>query len=267
MSIRDAGRLLAEARLVEWRDGACLTPEVALDVPHEIGRCEWTVEFGGIASAGILHEPRALSAVFNTTPHTTSAIAWVDRSQVVTGSVFEVNVGGACSQRCRLAAQIVEVYGEEGVVLGRGRLGEKPWPGTAGLFVASVKVHAPEHEGLVRWSASFAPEKDDPLHPQVATVFTFRTVGSPEHTILVRVIDSESHVAVADALVHAGWHQAVTDDAGVARLEVPKGRYELKARRAGYVMTSVPVDVVADTEVSIEAVSVPEVNPDDAKWM
>jgi hypothetical protein len=99
------------------------------------------------------------------------------------------------------------------------------------------------------------------------TPFTFRTNALPEHTVVVKVVEKGSRLAVADVFVHAGWYKAVTDECGVARLELPEGRYELKARRAGYVMPALPLEVGDDAEVSIEGEPVLGTNPDDEKWM
>ena len=63
-----------------------------------------------------------------------------------------------------------------------------------------------------------------------------------------------------------GIYRASTDERGMARFELPSGRFDLIAWKPGFATDPATVEVIGDLEVRVEARYVPE--PDDERiWM
>jgi hypothetical protein len=227
---------------------------------------------------------------------------WDVPSPVVINRSFKVKVGVTCAATCQLFGRLIEVCDEAGARIGESRLGETPWPGTAALYVAEVELAAPATEGMASWSARFlgntsaalssklpqtspstkereaagrgggAPrpsEKDPGLpHAEASATFSFRTAKPPEHRVTVKVTAKGTEAPLENVEVRLGVYRASTDAQGLASLELPGGVYGLDAWKAGYETLPRTVEVGKDLMVHVEAVCVPEKDPDDAQvWM
>jgi hypothetical protein len=67
------------------------------------------------------------------------------------------------------------------------------------------------------------------------------------------------------ALVRLGAYRAETGRAGLAEIRLPKGRYEVNVWKAGYEIPPTTLDLDRDASVELEALVVPEDDP-DAYW-
>jgi hypothetical protein len=189
------------------------------------------------------------------TQHHTSLAVWDIPAAIAAGEHFAVKVGAKSSDGCALGGCRVEVLDQSGAVLAQGALGPSPWPGTDALFWSEIELCAPSAPGVV----SLAVRCDD----SAASPFSVAVVAAPEHVMTVTVMAGGN--PVADAIVRAGPIRAMTDVAGNARLHLPKGRHELAVWKAGYDAPPTPVEIGADAAVAIEAVVLPEDDP-DAIW-
>ena len=218
---------------------------------------------GDTAHEKISHPPH-----FRTKPHSTSMAVWGAPTPVAIDSTFNVKVGVKCKAGCRLAGQLVQVTDEAGSHIGEGRLGQAPWPGTRGLYVAELSLPAPATEKVSRWSGSFAGGTLPSPHDSTSAAFSFRTAKPPEHTVAVKVTDRDTGTPLAGVAVFMGVYRAATDARGVAKLDLPKSTYELIVRRRDYEAPSRTVEIDRETSVEIHACLVPEPNPDEEEvWM
>jgi hypothetical protein len=118
---------------------------------------------------------------------------------------------------------------------------------------------------LARVEAQAYPDPSALAHDGAASTFTIVVVNPPEHTLSVTVTAKESAMPVANADVRLGPYRATTRPSGQAELRVAGGTYELHVWKAGYEIPSRALDIRADVSVEIEAVTVPEEDP-DARW-
>jgi hypothetical protein len=185
------------------------------------------------------------------TPHTTSVVVWDMPSAIVTGERFRIKVGIKCSNECQLTNTNFGIYDAEGAQVATGTLSDERWPGTTGLYVAEVELHAPPGEGLYTWSV-----RD--LHAEGSTSFGVRAVSPPECLVRLEAVDKISQTPISGARVVMHPYRAVSDERGVAEVRVAKGAYTLFVSQKGYLTFGLPVAVDADmtarAELSLEPV-------------
>lgn len=227
VKIMTADGPVAETELVTFEEKANETAEFTVRVPVHVGQCSWSVLFPGEELEGVVHQESSLPISFMVRPHTTSLVAWDFPLPVTIGSSFKIKVGVTCSATCQLTGQTVEIHDEGGAKTGTGTLGETPWPETTGLYWGEVEIAAPSTEGVYSWPVSFPVPGLELPHEGAASKLSFRTARPPEHTVTVEVINKESKAPVKDAIVSLGIYRGSTDEGGVAKVEVPKGKYEL----------------------------------------
>lgn len=203
-----------------------------------------------------------------TTPHSTSIAVWDVPSPVIVDRPFTVKVGMTCAVACRLAGQPIVVRDDGGHVVGEGRAGEMPWPGTNALFGAEVTLPAPAAGGMHSWSVTFAGTTADAPHTSASARFSFQAAGMPEHQVTVAVIDRTTAAPLADVQVRLGVYRASTDARGRANLEVPAGSYSLGLWKVGYMAESWTAEVTTAITIRVEAAPVPDAEADDEQlWM
>lgn len=263
-----AGTLICTSELAIHQGTINETENFAVKVPPQVGEHDWTVFFSRHEIEGNVHEEGGVVVSFATRPHATSMAVWDVPSPVVVNRSFSVKVGVKCSATCRLAGQLIEVRDDGGTLIGEGRLGEMPWPGTSALYVADVELAAPATEGTLAWSAGFPATQAALPHETVSATFSVRTAKPPEHRVTIRVTDKETEAPLEHVDVRLGAYRALTDARGVASLEVPGGTYSLDAWKVGYEMLPRSVEVGTDLMVQVEALCSPEKDPDDERvWM
>ena len=91
----------------------------------------------------------------------------------------------------------------------------------------------------------------------------FVAVAPPAYGLSVTVIDKGSGAPIEEAVVRWGAFRAATDAEGRASLRLPPGSEDLIVWKAGFAIPVAPLAIESDRELVIEAVLVPEENPDD----
>jgi len=127
-----------------------------------------------------------------------------------------------------------------------------------------------ECEATGRGGGAPRPSENDPglPHAEASVAFSFRTARPPEHRITVKVTEKDTEAPLEKLEVRLGVYRASTDAQGLASLELPGGVYGLDAWKAGYETLPRTVEVGNDLMVQVEAVVVPEQDPDDTQvWM
>jgi hypothetical protein len=240
--------------------------DIALRAPLRVGEQTWSVRLGPHESAGVLHAECTLPVSVRVKPHATSLAVWAVPSPVVTGERFSIKVGAKSSAACALKGRKILVSDPTGAVIGQGRLGDAPWPGTDALYWTEVELPAPAREGLFWCAASFAADEIETPHEGTSSRFSVAIVKPPEHRLTVEVLEKDTHAPIEDAQVRLGPYGAATDPSGQAEVAMPKGTFDLTVWKVGYEAPSMTVEVQDDVTVRVEAVVVPPENP-DAAWI
>lgn len=263
-----ADGVVTTSELAAFADSAAETGDIAVTSPAASGEHVWTVLFPRHEAEAVVHDESRLEIAFTTRPHATSMAVWDVPSPVVMNRPFKVKVGVKCSAACQLGGRLVMVCDEEGTVIGEGRFGDTPWPGTSALHVADVELLAPATEGIPSWSARFVATAPGLPHEDALSAFTFRTGRPPAHRVSVRVADKETNAPIDGVDVRLGAYRGSTNADGLASLELPQGVYDVDAWKMGYEVTPRRVEVASDLTVQVDAVRAPERNPDDERvWM
>jgi hypothetical protein len=242
------------------------TAEIALEAPRRVGEACWNVACGPHESAGVLHEETSIPVRIDVMPHATSLAVWAVPSPVVMGEAFGIKVGAKSSAGIALTGGMIEVCDQADVVVARGRLGETPLPGTSALYWSEIALLAPAGEGVHAWSVRFAPADLDLPHEQASSTFCVAIVRPPQHRLTIKVVEQATAAPIANAQLRLGAYRAATDQSGLAEVDLPAGVYDLGVWKVGYEAPGRTVELNGDLTVAIEALRLPEENPDDA-WM
>lgn len=248
-----------EIELTEFDETANETDEFFVKAPFEPGEYTWTAVFPAQEKEGVLHGESSTPFSFIVKPHATSTSVWDVPSPIVFNTRFKIKVGVQCSTECKLTGKEVEIYDQEGGKVATETLGGVPWPGTDALYWAEVELKAPGIEGRYRWKVKF-PKPDLELpHEEATYTFAFGAARQPEHVVTVEVIDKDTKTPIKNAdvilrppIYRGSAYTSRTDDAGVARVSVPKGEYHICASNDGYKSFTMTAEVASDIAVKAE---------------
>jgi hypothetical protein len=267
LTIRAPGDDANECVLAADDSGSNESAEITLKAPGQVGPQTWRIAFGPHETDGIRHEECSLTLTINTIPHGTSLAVWDIPSPVLTGRPFTIKVGAKSAAASELKGLDIVVHEADGAVVARGRLRDTPWPGTTALYWDEVELTAPADEGLRKWSVRFAAEGLALPHDGTAAEFSAMVARPPEHRLTVKVIEQQSKQPLADVQVRLGPFRGMTDPTGVAEVMMPKGTYDLHIWKTAYEAADRPIEIKGDLSVQVEAVFVPEEDPDNAWTM
>jgi hypothetical protein len=184
--------------------------------------------------------------------HITQVVAWDVPSAIVGGERFRITAGIKCSSGCPLTHGHVAVYDHDGAHVATAALPGHLWPGTSGLYVAEIELHAPAGDGLYTWSVR-GPQSDAGIqHAEGSVGFGVRVVNRPDCLVTVEAVDQESQAPLPGARVVMHPYQALTDVRGVATVRVGKGAYRLFVAQSRYLTFALPVDVGGDMTTRVE---------------
>ena len=254
--------------LVRLEDLANETDDFVITVPPQVGEYDWHIAFLRHEFEGIVHDGSALTVTSRAIPHPTSIAVWDVPSPVAINSPFKIRAGLKCLVSCHLTGQMVFVRDEEGLLVGQGKLSDTPWPGTSALYGTTVNLTAPTKEGTRSWTVIFSSREAEISHEDATAAFSFLAVRPPDHTVTVTVVEKETQAPLQNVQVRLGLYQASTDEHGLARLEVPRGEYNLDLWKVGYEVTPQDLEVSESVTILVNAVILPEKDPDDERvWM
>jgi hypothetical protein len=243
--------------LTTWDGTANETSDLKIAVPPQIGEYAWSIVFPKHELESVIHEESSLPMSFRTIPHETSMAVWDVPSPVGINSSFSVKAGMQCSAGCRLGGRSIQVCDETGAKLGEGTLGDTAWLGTKALYWAEVELTAPPSVGVSSRSVTFVATDGESSHEKAVAAFSFRTDRPPEHRVTVTVIEKTTNAPIENVEVRLGFYVASTGERGVLTLDVPKGTYELSIRREGIQAPPMPVHVIEDLTITVEASPAP----------
>jgi len=195
--------------------------------------------------------------------HETSLAVWDLTSPVAVGRRATLKVGVSCSFGCDLAGTTVDVYNEEGARVGGGTLGSQPWLATAALYWVELDVAPAETEGDHSWSVR--ARTLNPSHNDASFVVPFNACQPPEHRVILAVLDRDSRVPLSGVELRLGRFRTATNDAAIARVEVPSGTYDVGTWKLGYETISKTVAISGNTTIQLELTATPE--SEQPYWM
>ncbi len=217
----------------------------------------WTAVFPAQEKDDILHQESTAPFSFVVKPHSTSMTVWDVPSPVVQSGKFTFKTGVICRAGCSLAGQQVYVFDETGARIASGTLSDAPWSQAGPLYWAEIPVQAPDAIGLRDWSVKFTKPEDEMAHQASEACFSFMTSKKPDHTVTIQVTDKDRKFPVANAdvvllLIGGAPYRTRTDANGIAKLNVPKGKYTLGVVLMDYKDYEATVDVDSDATFPVE---------------
>jgi hypothetical protein len=245
--------------LTETDDEQSTVGAVALKAPIKIGDHVWSVTCPAVVKNGVSYEEASKVISFTVKPHTIRALAWDIPSAVVAGGHFTIKIGIKCSSECSFAGKGFQIHNHEGAEVARGVLSGDLWPGTTGLYFATVELKAPSSAGLYDWSVACGAKDVGLPHAEGTTEFSVRVVDRPECRVTVEAVDKVSQEPLAGAQVALHPYKAVTDERGFAEIRVAKGAYDLFVAKRRYLTLGLPVEVTADMTARAELDLEPEI--------
>jgi hypothetical protein len=180
------------------------------------------------------------------TPHAALLNIWDLPPAIVAGERFSFTVGAKCSAGCDLSGQGLRILGHDGSERCAITLGGDVWPGTDALYFAEVAVEAPRTAGTYQWEVRAAAWESELPHAAGAVDLRLKVVDAPDCEVTVEAVDSDTQSPIKDARVVMYPFRAVTDESGVAKLKVSKGRYDILVSASKYIPVSTTVEVTAD---------------------
>jgi hypothetical protein len=245
----DAAR---EIELTEFDGTTNAASELVMHAPMEAGEYTWAAAFPAQEVEGARHEGGSAPFTFIVNRHAISMSVWDVPSPIVAGARFKVKVGVKCSADCQLTGREVEITDADGTRVATGTLGHVPWPGTTALYWTEVDLEAPRVEGYYGLEAKFPNSGPGLSHEAASYSFGFGTARTSEHVVTVEVIDKNAQTPIANAHVLLHPYRGFTDEAGVAKVSVPKGEHELFVSAHDKQTFQTTVNVTGDVTVKTE---------------
>ncbi|MGH9253005.1 MAG: hypothetical protein ACRD3C_00380 [Vicinamibacterales bacterium] len=205
-----------------------------------------------------MHEETSTEFSFVAKAHAASVNAWGLPSTIAAGERFQLKIGVKCSAGCRLTGRPLTIVDHEGAQVGAASLADDIWPGTSALYYAEVDVVAPFIAGDYRWQAKTPGSDSGVPHAAGSCTFAVKVVNAPDHEVRVEAIDSEKQTPIEGAHVLVHPYRAFTDEKGVAKIKVAKGRYKLVVSGFKYIAYQNIIDVAGDVTTRAELRAEPE---------
>jgi hypothetical protein len=259
VSIRDRDDTeLAHADL-SADDGETYTAAaLALQAPHDAGEHVWRAVLATHERNGVRHDEVATPFSFTAMPHTASVNVWGLPSAISAGERFSFKVGIRCSAACNLAGRAVSITDHDGAQVVAAKLCDDVWPGTSALYFAEVEAQAPRTLGDFTWQVA-TPASDQSLpHAAGSCAFAVKVVAPPDHEVTVEAFDGATQAPIKGAHVLLHPYRALTDERGVAKVKVAKGRYALFVSGFNYIGHEQIIDVMSDVSTRVELAVEPE---------
>jgi len=183
--------------------------------------------------------------------HLTRVTVWDAPPALRPGELFSFLVGVKCSSSCCLEGRALEVTDEAGRLVAVERLGSDIWPGTEGLHVARIQATAPEGVGSHAWRITCSPGSGGVAHESGSCDLRITVTESLDCAVEVRVVELETERALSHATVVLHPFRAVTNEAGIARMCVAKGEYDLLVSCSRHTPSSTQCSITMDESITV----------------
>jgi hypothetical protein len=258
VSIRDRDDTeLARAELAALDDDAFGTA-LALRAPLQVGEYTWEAVLPACEKDGVRHEESTTAFSFTAMPHAARVNVWGLPSAIPAGERFSFKIGIKCSAGCRLAGRALRITDHDGAEVATAKLCGDVWPGTSALYFADVETQAPRTAGDFTWQVTSCASDERVAHAAGSCGFAVKIVAPPDHEVTVEAFDSDTQTPIQGAHVLLHPYRALTDERGMARLKVAKGRYTLFVSGFNYIGHESIIDVRSDVTARAELAVEPE---------
>jgi hypothetical protein len=252
------GTELARTELAEPDGEAYVTRAFAVPAPLEAGQHIYRAVLPAQEKDGVLHEETSTELSFAAKAHAASMNVWGLPSAIAAGERFKLKVGVRCSAGCKLAGRQLSILDGEGAQVGAGSLLDDIWPGTDALYYADVEAEAPPTTGDHKWQVRIPGSDSGVPHAAGSFIFAVKVVSPPDHEVTVEAFDRERQTPIAGAHVLLHPYRALTDERGMAKLKVAKGRYTLFVSGFNYIAYENVIEVAADVTTRAQLTAEPE---------
>ena len=249
---------LAAAELTELDGEAYATGAFAVPAPLEAGDHVYRAVLAAHEKDGILHEETSTAFSFATRAHAASVNVWGLPTAIAAGERFGFKVGIKCSAGCKLTGRQLSVFDHDGAQVAAANLHDEIWPGTSALYFAEVEANAPLTAGDYQWQVGTPKWASDVPHAAGSFTFAVKIVDPPDHEVTVEALDSERRTPIKGAHVLLHPYRTFTDESGVAKVKVAKGRYKLFVSGFNYIAWENIVEVAGDLTTRAELTAEPE---------
>src|SRR5262245_42280596 len=248
---------LARGEVAEADGDAYLTHAIALRAPLDLGEHRCRVVIAGQERAGVLHQETSAAFSFVALAHAVSVNVWGLPAAIAADGRFTFKVGLKCSAGCKLSGRALCVVDGEGAQVAAGNLRDV-WPETDALYFAELEAKAPLTTGAHQWRVAAPGSDTDVPHADGTCTFAVQVVSPPDHEVTVEAFDSETQAPIKGLHVLMHPYRAFTDEEGVAKVKVAKGRYTLFVSGFNYIGYEGIIDVAGDVTARAELTVEPE---------
>lgn len=246
---RDAdGTEFARSRLTDATGGALRSYPADRRVPDDPGPLTFFVTME--APDGTL---RAVEeTVVTVAGHPVAVTHWGVPSALSPGQGFALTVALSCPCGCPAAGWAFVIEDAAGRQVAEGRVGDAPWPGTAGLCHVTLDLAAPEEVGRAVWQIrALAPDHAVPHAPRSQPLH-LNVEPAPEVVLRILAVDAATRAPVSGARVVAHPFRTTTDAQGRAELHLPRGRRTVFVSRAPYFAFRSEGELTGDLDLTAE---------------
>jgi hypothetical protein len=262
VSIRDwHDAELACAELSTLEDEAFGTA-LALRAPLKVGEHVCRAVLAAQEKDGVRHVTSATAFSFIAMPHAASVNVWGLPSAIAVGERFSFKIGIKCSAGCELVGKALSIIDHDGAQIAAAKLSDDVWPGTSALYFAEVEAQAPRTPGGFTWQVSTPGSEQGAPHSAGACGFAVKVVAPSDHELTVEAFDGDTQTPIKGAHVLLHPYRALTDERGVARVKVAKGRYTLFVSGFNYIGHEQIIDVTSDVTARAELAVEPDEDVD-----
>jgi hypothetical protein len=252
---------LAVAELSKLGGDTCSTPAITLRAPPEVGEHVFRAVLAAHEKDGVLHEETSTKFSFVVVPHAASVNVWSLPSAIAAGERFRFRVGIKCSAGCKLTGREFRIFDHEGAQVAEARLVDEVWPGTSALYFAEVEARAPLQTGDYDWRVE-TPGPGEVPHAAGSCGFAIKVVSAPDHEVTIEAFDRERQTPIKGAHVLLHPYRAFTDESGVAKVKVAKGKYTLVVSGFRYIAYESIINVTGDVTIRAELALEPDGDED-----
>ena len=249
---------LASAELTELDGEACVTAASVLQAPLEVGEHIYGAVLPLFEKDGILHEETSTEFSFATKAHAQSVNVWGLPPAIGPRERFRFKVGIKCSAGCKLTGRPLRTFDHEGAQVGEASLTGDIWPGTGALYFSEVEAEAPLMAGDYKWQVETTGSASRVPHAAGSCTVAVKVVSPPDYEVTVEAVDSERQTSIKGAHVLLHPYRALTDEKGVAKVKVAKGRYKLFVSGFNYIAYRNIINVAGDVATRAELTMEPE---------
>jgi hypothetical protein len=259
VSIRNQdGAELASAELMEFDGEAHVMSALVLRAPLEVGEHIYRAVLAAQEKDGVAHEETSTAFSFVTKAHATSVNVWGLPPAIAAGERFALKVGIKCSAGCKLTGRPLRIFDHDGAQVGGASLLDDIWPGTTALYFSELEAQAPLKAGDYKWQVRTPASERGAPHAAGSFTFTVKVVSPPDYEVTVAAFDSATQTPINGAHVLLHPYRISTDETGIAKVKVTRGRYKLVVSGFNYIPYEGNIDVAGDVTIRVELAVEPE---------